>query len=497
MRDTGRPCGAKLAVLSWAPCSAGTTLTLTIRLPGTERMMDPRTAERAPRGPNPGGRRAWIGFTAFAAVFGCSEPQADLPPVRVRLERVEYRSTSDLSSCLRAPREIENRIIAVENALGVRGPELITYVHVSDPAYRGPWPCPSGALGCSDADHVYSRSYVHHHEVVHAAASLLGRPNALLAEGLATAFGYDSVVVPAEPGHWQDLVALPVGQSDYGAYASGAALVAYLYRTWGGAALVEFYRSATADATRLAALFESQYGVSLDEAWVSAHQTGAPYVCTGLADIELDGREQLSAEMTCPGPSDDARHVFSVDQPTALAIDTNYYQAALHACDAGTSPALASLHGDGTGARGLYLASWAPGRYFVSRGQSAQTAAGDASFRAEARSFVGSTCADGALTPIELIKPPSYLEIVMHAGSDRHLVLESPGAEQVQYSISFSDELFADWYACRTCEAIDCLAVDRDHPLTLMSGLTWLVVALRPGRPLQDAHLVGTLAAAP
>lgn len=435
-------------------------------------------------------RTALAGLTVVA----CSYDEPELPPVRADLGRLEYRSDTDLSSCTDAPQRLLARLEAVEKELGVRGPERIVYIHESDPTRASTWPCSGPDFSCAAGATIYSSSFTNTHEVVHAALSSLGRPNPLLIEGVASTFGFNGVGVPSSPAPWQELVQLPAGSSDQRLYDSGAALVGYLYRQYGAAQLVELYREAGAEPDALARLFEGIYGVSLDAAWAAAHASPSPYACAGVADnTALDWTENDTPAVACPGGSDYLRHVFSLDAPTALAIDSTYWDASVETCSSEVPPPFSVLVGRATSTHVLQLARWGSSQYLVNRGSTTASEQAKQSFRAQAGAFIGPYCSD-ALVPLRLDEAPPELFVSMLPPDDALLALEWTGTDPLVYTTKAVESGVAEWQICTDCALTDCApSIKAKQPLILQPGVNWISVRLTGQHQSTRLGLLGQL----
>lgn len=430
---------------------------------------------------------------ASVVSLACSDGETtEPPPLRALLPRVAYHSDTDLSDCPDAPEQVQRHVLALEAALRIRGPERITYIHVSRPEKRRPWPCPDLSHSCADGSRVFSGSHVYQHEVVHATLSPLGHQSALLVEGAATAFGLNSVSIPSAPDAWRDLSRVPVGIADDRVYASGAALVSFLYHTYGEAELVELYQRASPDAERLGSVFEEIYGIPLDEAWALAHQQHSPYVCLGLSDnVRPDWAENVDEGSDCLGPDAAARHVFEVDATTSLALQSNYYDALVHACHATTIPWIERLDSDWEGAPALYLGRFDPGTYFISPSNLGGVSHEDQSFRAHRGPFMGLECTE-ALEPMNLPAVPKYLQIGLQLDRERVAALEWGGDEPLAFTLRFDDATGAAWQACETCND-SCTPLRAGDTLVLQQGVTWLRADPTPGTEARVVRLFGRL----
>lgn len=425
-------------------------------------------------------RTALVGLLVAA----CSYDEPELPPVRADLGRLEYRSDTDLASCADAPQRLLARLEAVEQALEIRGPERIVYVHLSEPAQAETWPCPRPDISCAAGSTIYAGSFANTHEVVHAALSNVGRPNPLLVEGVASTFGFNGVGVPSSPDPWRELVQVPAGSSDRRLYDSGAALVGYLYRQHGAAKLVELYRQAGADPDGLARLFEELYGVSLDDAWAEAHASPSPYACDGVADnTQLDWSENDTPSVACPGDSDYLRHVFSLDSPAAVAIDSTYWDASVETCSPEVPSPFNVLVGRAASTHVLQLARWGSSQYFVNRGSMTVADQAKQSFRVQTGSFIGAHCGE-AIVPLRLDEAPPELFVSLLPPEEALLALEWTGKEPLVYTMKAVENGFADWQVCADCALTDCAPyLASKEPLTLQPGVNWVSVQLRGQRP--------------
>jgi hypothetical protein len=425
---------------------------------------------------------------------GCSDHEPELPPVRADLGRLEYRSDTDLSSCADAPQRLLGRVEAVERALGIQGPERIVYVHMSDATKLAVWPCSGPDVSCAAGSTIYATAFANTHEVVHALFSSVGRPNPLLTEGVASTFGFNPVGVPVSPDPWQELVQLPAGSSDWRLYGSGAALVGHLYRHFGASKLVELYRRAGADPDELARLFEELYDVSLDVAWAEAHASPSPYACEGAADnTQFDWIENDTPSVACPGQSDYMRHVFSFDKPTAVAIDSTYWDASVETCSPESAPPFSVLAGRATSTHVLHLARWSSSQYFVNRGGVTEAERAKQSFRAQTGAFIGPYCGD-AIAPLRLDEAPPELFVSMLPPDDALLALEWTGTDPLVYTTKAVENAVAEWQLCTDCALTDCAPpIKAKQPLILQPGVNWISVRLAGQHQSTRRGLLGQL----
>ncbi|HEY6726001.1 MAG TPA: hypothetical protein VI197_18330 [Polyangiaceae bacterium] len=435
------------------------------------------------------GRVTWL-LTSIGTL-ACSDGETTQPPpLRALLDRVAYHSDTDLSECPDAPEQVQGRLLALEEALGIRGPEHITYIHLSRPENRRPWPCPDLSHSCADGARVFSGSYVQQHEVVHATFSPLGHDNALLVEGAATAFGLNSVSIPPAPDDWRDLSRVPVGVADERLYASGAALVSFLYHAYGAPELVELYERAQPDPERFGAVFEDIYGIPLDTAWTLAHEQRSTYACVGLTDtLRADWVENVVGSSSCLEPNAVARHVFDSDGTTSLAMLTNYHDARVDACDPATASWVERLDSDWEGASALYLGRFDRGTYFISPGDLGGVSREDQSFRSQRGRFIGLECSE-SLEPLPLPVSPKYLQVGMRLDREHVAALSWDGDEALAFSLRYDDAISARWQVCKTCTS-SCTTLRTGDTLVMQKGVTWLRAEPAPGREPRRVRLFG------
>lgn len=143
-----------------------------------------------------------------------------------------------------------------------------------------------GTGGCTDGTTIHSHLKVHAHEIVHANASLLGRPPQLFKEGLAevlgcwtTSEGPDDMSAPieilVESGSFLDWSS----NSGAVAYHESASFVRYLIDRFGTSRFLSFYARAPerGDREEIDSVFQEEMGVALDDAFSDWRQRPAPY----------------------------------------------------------------------------------------------------------------------------------------------------------------------------------------------------------------------------
>src|SRR4051812_11087467 len=226
-------------------------------------------------------------------------------------------------------------------------------------------PIPACAIGSS----LFTYLALDHHELLHAYMSRVGRPPALLREGIAQGLlcspAPPSVAGPL-PG-WSTVAPLPsANQPDV--YAAGQALFVYLVNSYGIDRFVAYYGAAgdTQDADVFRDDFESFWGTSLDTVWqemqVSNRPGGALFPICSCAQPELpvDGTAiDLTTIDTSVLPLPDADR-----GPFLFAAEVSRGALALMKC-AQDFPALqvASVQDKPTG---IALARLLPERYYLS-----------------------------------------------------------------------------------------------------------------------------------
>lgn len=342
----------------------------------------------------------------------CKGEPPDLPPIVAQLPRVEYRSDTDLTLCPRAPELVQEQIERLERLLGIRGPERIHYVHIANNDRRAKvldWHGCVSQGGCAIGSEVVVRDRVNQHEIVHAVLSPLGRPNPLLEEGLATAFGLQDNPYDYSDVAWRDLLHLiPGDEKFWQTYKAGAKLLASLFEEHGPEPVVEFYRRATwgQSSENFAALFEELFGEDLDAAWERTQSLPSWSVCAGIEpNVNLKGGEALTSDSQCAGYGPPLQHAWKLEEDTPLAISSTYQTLLFGSCKLDQAPPYPGLFNTDDQLI-VEVATWPAGFYYANgRGN------GNNSLRMQRGRFLGSRCSD--VEPLPLDTAPASLGISM------------------------------------------------------------------------------------
>lgn len=412
-----------------------------------------------------------LGLVGLAAVSCGTDNDPELPPVWAQLPRVQYRSDTDLSLCPEAPELVQQRIEVLESTLGVQGPPQITYVHTSTRAEAlRLGNCTPSARACTRGSEIFAPSYVYDHEIVHAVMSATGHPNSVVIEGVAAAFGYsdDPGIYPLKA--WRDLVSVPNDDPNYVfAVSYGGLLVTRLFDDYGPNKLVSLYKNSPEGLApdEFAARFEQIYGTTLDDTWASLLTMKYGVVCVDLSDnTDLSGAEN-NAVPHCPGEIVPARHVWTLDADTPLAIETTYRQALLGSCDPSIVPTDGQvLYNYAAGAPILSLARWHKGTYYATPSR----VDGTESFRMWTGPWLGPNCAD--ITPYQLPTAPARFSLGLP--DQQWLALEWHGDAPLTYLAGLNTGYDnSTWYKCSACDRMQCQRLGDWEPLTIGPGITW------------------------
>lgn len=425
---------------------------------------------------------------------------AELPPAIASLERIDYFAHLPLSECSDAPERLQDELLTLESVLALRGPERVGYFFHEGELGVGDEPCPDGVTGCARGSLIYSREYVHRHELVHAVLANEPRPGALLREGMATAFGHNAVTLPETPPTLSSMLA--TDQAEPGdVYASGALLVAHLHRRFGREQLLEFYRTSSPDSSEesLAALFQQIFEDDLAEVWKLAHEERAPYVCDELAsDAVITSGSKLFSASSCQRAGLAAQHVFTLGGSSSelspssqtqgndsdsgprggegasrvgLAIGSNYYSSTLYTCMPGGPTR--TLFGSPDGMDTLYVTSAPAGQYILSRRAVGDLEPAHEYATVQAGSFIGDRC--GRSEPLALPPETDVLRIDLAEGEV--LGLSWRGSEPVFLQAFEGDLTKARFSICSDCTGkSSCQQFSTDEPVIVQPGTSWISV---------------------
>jgi hypothetical protein len=215
-------------------------------------------------------------IVALVGLFGCGD-QWEPPelPIRIVTERFEIAPDFEGEPCAGNVPFMEERLAALEALLGVEVEGKIRYYWLENTEHY----CPHDTTGCVSDDVIVSNWGSFAHELVHAAASPLGRASPFLEEGLAVAFQGTNIAVT--DGVPSELLGDRPSTSDIGArsefYAVAGHFVRFLYEEYGSEKLIRLYRASEYDDSeaRLRGLFAEVYGLSFDE--LEAHYMDAAF----------------------------------------------------------------------------------------------------------------------------------------------------------------------------------------------------------------------------
>jgi hypothetical protein len=152
--------------------------------------------------------------------------------------------------------------------------------------------CPPSAVACAGDHGIASARTLDGHELIHAYLRPLGRPPAMLEEGIAEALAPQGRMFVAPREDWRQVLAAPAVEPGVPApiaYWAGGWFVAYLLRVHGPRPFLTFYAGVAPDAApeEVALQFQAAYGVSLDDTWKQA-RASAP-VSNGVPIWECAG----------------------------------------------------------------------------------------------------------------------------------------------------------------------------------------------------------------
>ena len=249
----------------------------------------------------------------LVSAVGCDrKPERLRNPVTRVSEHFEYRAESDDSAaCDGLLTELEARFTALHQLLAFPWPKRKKLRYTKYPsvrAYHARTRCSSGNSSCFKANFgVESPAALHSHELVHGLLSYFGDSHPLLEEGAAEALSCDGGWLAVKRVvHFDALRRLELwttpGEPRRDAYAAGGRLVALLMTQYEPRQFRELYAAARVDMplTELSVLVRRIYGLSLEELWRRAQNTGQD---SCVRDFECAAPELGSSSRGCESAS--------------------------------------------------------------------------------------------------------------------------------------------------------------------------------------------------
>src|SRR5262245_56231939 len=211
-------------------------------------------------------RRAPVALVVVVCVGGAAACDPDLPDQLTRSEHVRYFTRAgDDDVCPALLDQLEEHGQVIADRLGIERPLIAYYKYATaaDNAACGP-----GASACARNATVNSTVAFDRHELIHAYLAPYGAPPRLFMEGAAVALSCEHY--PRPEGSWRD--ALTADRLSPDLYGAGGWLAGYLMRMFRKTWFVNLYGSLQINATEkeIDDVFESIYGMPLDDVWAAA-----------------------------------------------------------------------------------------------------------------------------------------------------------------------------------------------------------------------------------
>jgi len=237
-------------------------------------------------------RRAPVALVVIVCVGGAAGCGPDWPDQLTRSEHVRYFTRAgDDDVCPALLDELEEHGQVIADRMGIERPSIAYYKYETVADYTANAECGPGASACARNATVNSTVAFDRHELIHAYLAPYGSPPRLFMEGAAVALSCEHY--PRPEGSWRD--ALTADRLSPDLYGAGGWLVGYLMRMFRKTWFVNLYGSLQINATEkeIAAVFQSIYGMSLDDIWAAAiggkqEPVVCPWEC-GRPAIPADG----------------------------------------------------------------------------------------------------------------------------------------------------------------------------------------------------------------
>ncbi|UJR79188.1 hypothetical protein [Sandaracinus amylolyticus] len=243
-----------------------------------------------------------IAVTSVLVVAGLAACAPPDPPLRASSEHVDLHI--DIEPPEGLIEWLDHAVVSYAEMLGVDDPHVTVVVHDTADDVRAVCRRSSDweIVGCADGAKVYQNITYYPHELVHAVASRIGRPPAVLQEGLAEAIGcgpdsgFDQRVTPdrALLGWLDDDDRFFAGSEDSARarYPIAASFVRFVIQRHGLDALLYVYRALPKDAGggRVNARFEEATGEPIEQlvdAWVAEGPRPWGSICEAVPECRL------------------------------------------------------------------------------------------------------------------------------------------------------------------------------------------------------------------
>jgi len=262
-------------------------------------------------------------------VTACEERGLDLPDDSLLVsQHFRYHARMrDPPPCPEVLSGLEAHYAEMRAFLGFPEQVIDYYLYRDENDMAQTSPCVALAA-CASGGTVHTTQEIHRHELIHAYLAVLGRPPALIEEGIATVIscgGFEGASgAPTTP--WRDLFQVNVThrKDELGpvteVYVAGSRLTRWIIDSFGPERFVAFYGSARrGTADQFAHDFETCFGRSLDDVWAEEVAASKPgfLLCPCNGDPWPRDGVPVGLERTCTG----GHRPLLVDQDQAHAID--------------------------------------------------------------------------------------------------------------------------------------------------------------------------------